>query len=284
MCGIISPSQKKRKGIIFEFMNYEEFYAEYAAKEKELRDYINSQQKYFKRIAKDMENGDLKNASKNMDTLREISEASRQTGEALQELARGFDMNAYIAGGEFAEHMLAYFEKAGIDAKGENNAYEVFPYKLRLDAESAEVVVNRKKVPYLRPQSLVKHIKTGLDKLMEATFNPADFAAELARAYDLSLIVQAAEKKRMVAPDGDVYLVDLYKYLTPMKRFRRDYDVQGFTFDIARLHNSDINSIEDGRNFDFGPSRNNDKSLRILDKHSMERHIAIVRFYKAKND
>lgn len=260
-------------------MNYEEFYAEYMTKEKELRDQIKSQQKYFKRIAKEMESGDIKNASKSMAALREMSEVSKQTSGVLLELAQGFDMGAYIAGGEFAEQMLFYCEKHGIDAKGENNIYEVFPYKVRLDAENAEVLLDRKKTPYLRPQSLVKFIKARRDKLMEASFNPSDFAAELSQAYDLALVVQAMEKKLAVAPDGDVYLIDLYKYLTPMKRFRRDYELQNFAFDIARLVSSGVDKLEDGRSLQFGPSRKNEKALRIIDKDSQERFFATVRFF-----
>ena len=262
-------------------MNYEELYSEYLIKEKELRDQITDQQKCFKRIIKEMENGDIKNALKDMAALNEITSSLEQSSGDMLNLTQSFDINAYISDGEFAEQMLSYCEKFGVDAIGENNIYELFPYKVKLDGENAEVVLDRKKVPYLRPQSLVKFIKAQRDKLMNASFNPSAFVSELAQAYDLSLIVQAREKNREVAWDGDVYLTTLYKYLTPMKRFRKDYDMQSFAFDIARLYSSDIGKTEDGRSFQFGPSRKNDKAIRVLDKNSQEQFLATVRFFEA---
>ena len=262
-------------------MNYEEFYAEYMAREKEMRDQIGSCQKYFKRAAKEMENGDLKNASKSMASLQEMAELSKKTSGDLLELAQSFDMNAYICGGEFAEQMLACCEDSGIDAKGENNVYEIFPYKVRLDGENAEVSLDRKKTPYLRPKSLVKYIKAQREKLMEAPFSPHDFAAELSHAYDLAITVHSSEKKIEVAKDGEVYLFELHKYLTPMKRFRRDYDVQNFAFDIARLISSGIGKIADGRSFQFGPNRKNEKAIRVVDRDSNENYFATVRFFES---
>jgi len=261
-------------------MNYEELYSEYLLKEKELRSQINDQQKCYKRLVKEMEDGDIKNALKDISALIEIADASKQINSDILNFVQSFDANSYISNGEFAEQMLAYCEKSGVDTIGENNNYEMFPYKVKLDGENAEVWLDRKKVPYLRPQSLVKFIKTQIDKIMSASFNPAAFVSELAYAYDLSIIMQSKEKKREVAKDGDVYLTVLYKYLTPMRRFRKDYDMQSFAFDISRLFSSDINKTEDGRSFQFGPSRKNDKAIRVLDKNSQEQFLATIRFFE----
>ena len=175
----------------FENMNYEELYAEYLIKEKELRDKINDQQKSFKRLTKEMENGDIKNALKNMSVLNESSRLLEQISGDMLSLAQGFDAGMYLSSGEFAEQMLSFCEKFGVDAIGEyNNVYEVFPYKVRLDGENSEIFLDRKKVPYFRPQSLIKFIKSQIDKIMSAPFNASVFANELALAYDLSLIVQ----------------------------------------------------------------------------------------------
>lgn len=261
-------------------MNYEELYSEYLTKEKELRSQINDQLKCYKRLVKEMETGDIKNALKDISALSEIARASEQINGDMLNLVRNFDANTYISDGEFAEQMLAYCEKLGVDAIGENNNYEMFPYKVKLDAENAEVWLDRKKVPYLRPQSLVRFIKTQIDKIMNASFNPSAFVSDLVYAYDLSIIMHSKEKNREVAKDGDVYLTVLYKYLTPMKRFRKDYDMQSFAFDISRLYSSDIKNTEDGRSFQFGPSRKNDKAIRVLDKNSQEQFLATVRFFE----
>ena len=263
-------------------MNYEKFYLDYLAKEKEFRSHMNNQQKCFRRLVKEMEDGDIKNAQISIAALQELSEGLEQASADMLSLAQGFDINEYILSGEFAQQMLECCKNLGIDAKeGENGGYELFPYKVRLDGENAEVILDKKKTPYLRPQSLVKFIKEQRDRLMDAAFNPSAFLGELAQAYDLALIVQAKEKNRAVSPEGDVYLLNLYKYLTPMKRFRRDYDLQNFAFDISRLFSSEIEENDDGRKFQFGPSRKNEKALRVLDKNSKEQFLATVRFFKA---
>jgi len=262
-------------------MNYEELYSEYLLKEKELRNQFTDLQKCYKRLIKEMETGDIKNAIKSINSLIETVHLSGQTGNAMLDITQGFDTNAYLSDGEFAEQMLAYCEKSGVDAIGENNNYELFPFKVKIDGENAEILLDRKKVPYLRPQSLVKFIKAQIDKIMSASFNPSAFLSELAYAYDLSIIMQSRAKKREIARDSDVYLTELYKYLTPMKRFRKDYDMQSFAFDIARLYSSDIAKTDDGRSFQFGPSRKNDKAIRVLDKNSQEQFLATVRFFEA---
>ena len=60
---------------------------------------------------------------------------------------KNFDIYEYISGGDFAEQMLSYCEKSGVDAKGENNIYEMFPYKVKLDGENADIWLDRKKAP-----------------------------------------------------------------------------------------------------------------------------------------
>ena len=261
-------------------MDYEELYSEYSEKEKELREQLNAQQKYFKRLIKEMENGDLKGATRDILALQESSKNLEQASSDALAIMQGFDMGEYISGGAFAEQLLLWCERLGIDAKGENNSYELFPYKLRLDGENAEVILDKKKTPYQRPQNLAKFIKAQRDRLMASLFNPSAFAEELAYAYDLALIVQAKEKKREIAHEGDVDLREVYKYLTPMKRFRKDYELQNFAFDIARLCSAELEGIEDGRKFQFGPSRNINKSIRILDKDSQERYFATIRFFR----
>ena len=108
---------------------------------------------------------------------------------------------------------------------------------------------------------------------MKASFNAQAFVNELADAYDLAVL------KLKKAPDADIYLTSLYKFLAPMGRFRKEYDQQSFAFDIARLYASDVETTKNGRCFQFGPSRNNNKALRILDSEGHEQFLATIRFY-----
>ena len=109
---------------------------------------------------------------------------------------------------------------------------------------------------------------------MKAGFNAQAFANELADAYDLALL------KMRKQPEADLYLSSLYKYLVPMGRFRRDYDQQSFAFDLARLYCSDAKTTKNGRCYQFGPSRKNNKVVRILDGEGKEMFLSTVCFYE----
>ena len=64
-----------------------------------------------------------------------------------------------------------------------------------------------------------------------------------------------------------------------MRRFRREYDVQAYALDLARLYTAKSNEAGDGRRFQFGPSRNNIKAIRIVDASGNEQFLATIRFY-----
>lgn len=161
-----------------------------------------------------------------------------------------------------------------MDVKGEFPVYEMFPYKVKIDAENQDLYLDRKKVQCMRPQSFAKQVKAGQDKLMKANFNALTFANELADVYDLALL------KMKKQPEADIYLLNLYKYLAPMGRFRKDYDQQSYAFDLARLYSSGIEEIKDGRKIQFGPSRVVNKSIRILDSEGREEYLATIRFFQ----
>ena len=126
----------------------------------------------------------------------------------------------------------------------------------------------------MRPRYLVQMIKSGQEKLNKASFHALNFVNELSDAYDLAIIKL---KKR---PESDIYLTSLYKLLAPMSRFRKDYDQHSFAFDLARLYISDVEITKNGKRFQFGPSRNNSKAIRILDKDGQEQFLATIRFFE----
>ena len=161
-----------------------------------------------------------------------------------------------------------------MDVQGEFPVYEMFPYKVRLDAENQDLYLDRKKVQCMRPQSLVATIQNGQEKLNKASFNALTFAGELSDAYELAIL------KLKKNPESDIYLTSLYKFLAPMSRFRKDYDQQSFAFDLARLYISDVEETKNGRRFQFGPSRNNVKAIRILDKDGKEQYLATICFFE----
>ena len=254
-------------------MDYEILYQQYLMLEKALKDKSASMVKLQKALAKEMALGDLKSASKNIQTMLNVDAELALVLRQSQETIDGFDARAYLENGFFAEQMLRSCAEHQVDVIGSFPNYEIFPFKIRFDIDSQDIYVDRKRVSCSRPESFVQSVKEAREKLMKVSFNATQFASELASSYDLALL------KLGKAPDADVYLQTLYKFLVPMSRFRKDYDQQSFAFDLARLYSAEPVELKDGRKFQFGPSRNNNKAIRILDDAGREQFLATIRFF-----
>lgn len=256
-------------------MDYEELYAELQPLEKRMKDMIGTAQKLYKNMVKDTENGDIKDLSKMLTAFEELMDAQASLAASIRTAVDGFDSRAYLENGEFAQQMLSICRDKGVDVTGEYPVFEMFPYRVKFDTENQDIYLDRKKVPSLRPLSFVQTVKAGQDKLMKASFNAAGFLNELSEAYDLALLKMGKEQ------GYDLYLTSLYKFLVPMGRSRKEYDQQSFAFDLARLYMSDVEETKSGKRYQFGPSRNNAKAIRILDREGREQFLATIRFFKA---
>lgn len=255
-------------------MNYEELYAVLQPQEKAVKDRLALLQKLFKAVGKETENGDMKSLARDLSAMAEAAALLSDSLGEINDAVCGFDSRAYFESGEFAQQMLEICEEKGVDVRGEFPVYEMFPYRVKLDAENQDIYIDRKKVQCMRPQSFVDTVKAGQEKLNKAPFNALTFVSELSDAYDLAVL------KLNKRPESDIYLSSLYKFLAPMSRFRKDYDQQSFAFDLARLYASEIEETKNGRKFQFGPSRNQNKAIRILDKDGQEQYLATIRFYE----
>jgi len=255
-------------------MNYENFYEDLQPIQKSTKDSLASLQKLFKAVGKDVESGDMKNLSRNLESMAQAAAALSSSVDSMKETVNGFDTKSYFESGEFASQMLELCQEKGVDVQGESHIYEMFPYRVRIDAENQDLYLDRKKVQCMRPCSFVDTVKTGQEKLNKASFNALTFVNELSDAYDL------ARMKMGKNPGADIYLTSLYKFLAPMSRFRKDYDQQNFAFDLARLYTSGVEETKNGRRFQFGPSRNNVKAIRILDKDGKEQYLATICFFE----
>lgn len=255
-------------------MNYENLYQALQPDEKNVKDQLSSLQKLCKAIHRETENGDIRNLVRDLSLMAEAAVSVSASLNDMKNSIDAFDTKEYLENGDFAEQMLASCQENHVDVRGEFPVYEMFPYRVRLDTENQDIYLDRKKVQCMRPQSLVHMIKSGQEKLNKASFNAFTFVNELSDAYDLAVLKL---KKR---PDSDIYLTSLYKFLAPMSRFRKDYDQHSFAFDLARLYISDVEETKNGRRFQFGPSRNNNKAIRILDKEGQEQYLATIRFFE----
>lgn len=255
-------------------MNYEEFYQNLQPGEKAVKDGLASLQKLFKAVSREAEGGDIKSLAKDLNLMLQSAAALAASLEEMKKSVEGFDAKEYFESGEFAEQVLEACQQKGVDVRGEFPVYEMFPYRVRLDAENQDLYLDRKKVACVRPLSFAETVKSGQEKLNKAPFNAVTFINELADAYDLAVL------KLNKNQESDIYLTSLYKFLAPMSRFRKDYDQQSFAFDLARLYASEADKTKDGRSFQFGPSRKNNKAIRILDKDGQEQFLATIRFYQ----
>lgn len=253
-------------------MNYEELYAQLQPAQKKLKDMNAAAQKLYKTAVKDTESGDLRDLKKTLASFSELLENQAALVASMQEMADSFDSRAYLESGDFARQMLALCQEKGVDVTGEYPVYEMFPYRIKFDTENQDIYLDKKKVPSMRPASVVQTVKAGQERLTKASFNAAAFLNELSDAYDLALL-------KLGKKSGyDLYLTTLYKFLVPMSRSRKEYDMQSFAYDLARLYISGEEETKSGRRYQFGPSRNNVKAIRILDAEGREQFLATICF------
>ncbi len=259
-------------------MDYEQLYTSLQKTEKDFKDKLTAAQKLQKNIAKETESGDLKSVSRDIQALDELVSAQAQLISELKNTVAGFDAKTYFESGDFEKQLLKCCNENEVDVKGEFPVYEIFPYRVRIDAENQDLYLNRKKIQCMRPSSFVSTVKTLHTKLDKASFNALNFVGELCEAYDLALL------KNNKRTGADIYLSTLYKLLAPMGRYRRDYDQNSFAYDLSRLYISGLEATKSGRRFQFGTSRNNNKSIRILDQDGREQFLATICFYELNQD
>jgi hypothetical protein len=260
-------------------MDYEEFLSQYSQHAGKAKDLAVNFSKALKRVNDSVDKGDVKTGAKSADALVEAAGALSQAARELTEALNGFDYQGYMQSGELEKQFAAYCEEAGLDIKGGNNSYEIFPYRLHFDQNNCEVFVNRRKAFCLRPKRLASDMKAKRAKLFTSAFNTAQFAAELAYAYDMAVMNYNSGRPKPIN-EPDRHLSELYDYIAPMSRYRRDYDRNSYAFDLARLYEAEQGKLKDGRSWEFGTTRDIRRSIRITDSNNNEHYLGAIRFYK----
>ncbi len=255
-------------------MNYEDFYLTVRAQEKIVSDGLAGLQKLSRAVGRETENGDIRGMIKDAESMRTTAADLLNAIDAMRATVDAFDIESYYKSGEFTAQLLDACRAYDIDVREDAPIYEMFPYRVRVDEENQEIYLDRKKIPCVRPQKFAQIVRDGQEKLKKVSFNAQKFADELAEAYDLAVM------KQNLQSGTDIYLNSLYKIMTLMSRFRKDYDKHSFAFDLARLYASRLKETKSGRRFQFGPSRKNGKAIRILDEDGKEQFLATIRFYE----
>ncbi len=251
-------------------MNYEEFYASLSPLGSNLKASANSVSKYQKMILRDADTGNLSDMRKCLDALKEASAALEDSIDAYENAISGFDVAGYFESGDFARQLLSSCEEKGVDVKGEKGIYEMFPFKIRISSETQEVYMNRKKLQSCRPSYIAETVHVNQDKLNKALFKTGPFLSELADAYEITCLRSGARI------GSSQMLTKIYKSLVPMSRARKEYDMQAFAFDLARLYEAGPEEWIDsktGQHYTFGTSRDGKSGIRVLGKTGVETYI-----------
>ena len=225
-----------------------------------------------KKIAKNVETGNLTEARKLLASLKETAAQLIQQAEAVEKTVAEFDVQDYYVSGDFTEQLLEACAKQGIDVKGEKGVYEMFPYKIRVvgDAErQGEVWMDRKKIQSCRPSFVAETVKKGQEKLFAARFDAGAFISELAEAYEVYCLRNG---QRLGSAQS---LTKIYKSLVPMARSRKEYDMQAFALDLSRAYAEGPDawvSKTTGKHYKFGTGREG-SGIRVLSRTGVESYI-----------
>lgn len=255
-------------------MIYEDFYQSYLEIEKINKDSIKNYNKFQRALSKHISQGEIKLVAQDLENIKNNNQIIEQSTQQLEDLISTFNAQEFIESGDWTNQMLEFAKEAKIDIQGTFPNYEMFPFKVRIDSETQDIYIDRKKASYLRPSFFVNQVSTMQTKLNKAAFNAVRFATELSNCYDRYLIIKGK------SASADVYLLDLYAFLVPMGRFRSDYNKQAFAFDIARLRRAGEVVLKDGRTVQLGSSRNEKKAIRVLNDAGLEEFFSTIMFYK----
>ena len=258
-----------------DYLDYEQYFESALTCHKEIKEKTDYEVRTVKKILQSVTDGDINSVPKLIAGLRESAREREDALSRLEELTAGFDGREYMSGGDYVSQMLECCARLGVDTHGSFPAYEMFPCRVTINTEAQDVTVDRKRIQCLRPSKLVSLIKAELDRLSKVSFNAAAFAKELAVAYDLALLKKS--KGKAYDAGGPCYLLDLYDYLTPMRRHKREYTRNNYAFDLARLYATEDLVLDDGRRFRFDTVRESKKAIRILDQYNTEQYIATIR-------
>ena len=257
-------------------MNYEELYNTLQPDIKDLKDAASAAVRLQKTIVKHIETGNLAEVRKALDQMGEALEKAEAAATGLTAELDGFDTREYFAGGDFSRQLLEACAAEEIDVKGEHGVYEMFPYKVRVlgDEEHAEeIYVNRKKLPSFRPSYVASFIKAGREKLYKGAFKPESFMEELAAGYEMTCLRSNARVGSTQA------LTKIYKNMVPMARARKEYDMQAFSFDLARIYEAGTEAwvTKSGQRYYFGTSRDGKTGIRVLSRTGVETYISTLK-------
>ena len=255
--------------------SYEEFYERFKPVGKNLKDASALVARMQKSILKNIDEGNLTEMKKNLDTISDGAVALEEAIKAVSDELSSFDTKEYFISGDFTKQLLESCAEKGIDVRGEMGVYEMFPFKVRITGDEdhpQEVYINRKKLPSFRPSFITEYIRKEQERLGKASFNPLPFMNEIAECYETACLKSGSRIGSSQSLDK------IYKCMTPMARARKEYDKQSFAYDLARIYElgPDAWVTKTGDRYHFGTSRDGKTGIRVLNSAGVEAYISTL--------
>jgi len=227
-------------------------------------------------VKKGQEVGDPSLIANALEQIKTVLGDIKPLAEGLQGLATSYDHKSYFEQMFHGEFINAC-QLTKLPAEGSFPNYFLYPLKVRIEVAKLGFYINKKFYRGLRMSFLVNEIKKTRDNIIRRPFNGKNFLSELANIYD-ELIEYYSAKNGVKLPDQEVELRNVYRRLTPMRRWKNNYPESFFAFDLHQLLQSKLLYLPDGRRIHLAPAREERKNLVILDSGGGEMRIGLLSF------
>jgi hypothetical protein len=245
-------------------VNFEKILDDNAMPVRKLVDASKKQAKAAVDLLSALQRGEMKSVERLRQTVVDSVETAGEFASVIVPVE--FDTAEYLRPeGDFFTELLQEAEKAGLTLFERDGTIFCFPVLVRTDPSDAQLKIDKKKFPAIRPSVVVKHLKALQQK--EAKSKPEAFIALLAKAYPY--VIGSAK-----LPDGsDVKLSAIYGLITLMPEIKSNYSPLDFTRDLYFL---DISGIVQTKNLNMilsasTATRESKDSLRFVDRDGREK-------------
>lgn len=241
-----------------------------------------------KKVKDSFKIGDIKGLAEAVGGLLDEVPLSSEVFRYVKAKGEEYNITSYLEEG-FDSNFRNVMTSEGITVRGEFPNYEIFPFMVKISPQDGQALVNKRKVKGLRLKILANIIKVERDKFFKTPFKSSEFLKDLAGAYDSIM-----EKKSLKSGNKDLQpqsipIMDIYKKLTPMMRWRREYTAQLFGFHVYRLLKEEAENPmsttiegEDGqRKCTFGSVPIGSKSgITVVEENGRETTFGSIKFIK----
>ncbi len=196
-----------------------------------------------KKLKESLKSGDIQGARESLDGLLAEMPPSESLYNAVKQSAGHYNVSAYLEEG-FDCAFRAAMAAENITLRGDYPNYEVFPFMVRVNSKDGSLLINKKKTRSLRLKALAMEIKREQEHFFKSPFRSDEFLKDLAWAYDDLMEKKTLKQGGTPLKPQKIPIMDIYKALTPMRRWRREYTPQLFGFHIYRLQKEALEKPE----------------------------------------